>query len=169
MKALLGLLAKLAFNVLNDACPSSILRARLLGLFGAEIGKNVKVERILLMHFDGMNLRNLILDDRVFVGPGTILDIKGKIHLRKSVKMGPGCNISTHVDAGKENPASQIYPAKIQDVEIGEGAWLGASVTILCGVKIGANAIVGAGSLVNKSVPPGSVAYGVPVKVRRQG
>lgn len=169
MNTLFSLLAKLMFNVLNEICPSSLMRARLLKVYGAKIGDKVKVEKVILMHFDGFNLRNLTLNDRAFIGPGTILDIKGNIKIGRSVKIGPGCNISTHVDAGKENLANNLYPARIEDVLIGNGVWVGASVTVLCGVVIGDDAVIGAGSLVNKNVPTRNIAYGVPIRIKRQG
>jgi len=48
-----------------------------------------------------------------------------------------------------------------------KGASIGTSSTILCGVTIGENAIVGAGSVVTKDVPANTIVAGVPAKVRR--
>jgi len=50
---------------------------------------------------------------------------------------------------------------------IKRGSSIGTSATILCGVTIGENAIVGAGSVVTKDIPPNVVAAGVPARVRR--
>ncbi|MBP1688532.1 MAG: transferase hexapeptide repeat protein, partial [Deltaproteobacteria bacterium] len=47
------------------------------------------------------------------------------------------------------------------------GASIGTSSTILCGVTIGENAIVGAGSVVTKDVPANAVVAGVPARIRR--
>lgn len=52
-----------------------------------------------------------------------------------------------------------------QDVEIGEGVWIGARVTILGGVKIGNGSIIAAGAVVTSSIPPFSIAAGVPARV----
>ena len=49
-----------------------------------------------------------------------------------------------------------------------EGASLGSSVTVLCGLRIGAGAIVGAGSIVTKPIPPGEVWAGNPAKFIRK-
>jgi carbonic anhydrase/acetyltransferase-like protein (isoleucine patch superfamily) len=51
------------------------------------------------------------------------------------------------------------------DVEIGNAVWIGDSVIILPGVKVGDGAIIGAGSVVTKSVPAFSVAVGNPARV----
>ena len=53
-------------------------------------------------------------------------------------------------------------------VEIGEDVWIGANTVILKGVKIGKGSIIGACSLVNKDIPPFSIAYGTPAKVERK-
>lgn len=53
-------------------------------------------------------------------------------------------------------------------VEIGAGVLIGSNATILPGVRIGDGAIVGAGSLVNRDIPPGALAAGVPARVRRR-
>ena len=46
--------------------------------------------------------------------------------------------------------------------------WIGAGATILAGVTIGNNSVIGAGSVVNKDIPAGVIAAGVPCKVIRE-
>lgn len=53
-------------------------------------------------------------------------------------------------------------------VEIGSNVLIGSNTTILPGVRIGDGAVVGAGSLVNRDIPPGVLAAGVPARIRRQ-
>jgi maltose O-acetyltransferase len=55
----------------------------------------------------------------------------------------------------------------VEPVTIGDNVWLGSRVMVLRGVTIGDNSVIGAGSLVTKSVPPNSVAVGVPARVIR--
>lgn len=52
-----------------------------------------------------------------------------------------------------------------QDIEIGDGAWVGGNSVILSGAQIGEGAVVGAQSLVNKPLPPYCVAVGQPARV----
>ncbi len=54
---------------------------------------------------------------------------------------------------------------KLEETFVKNGASIGSSATILCGVTIGENAIVGAGAVVTKDVPPNTVVAGVPAKV----
>ncbi|WP_199194180.1 CatB-related O-acetyltransferase [Pleurocapsa sp. CCALA 161] len=50
-------------------------------------------------------------------------------------------------------------------INIGNGVWIGDNVTILPGVEIANGAVIGAGSIVTKSIPPYSIAVGNPAKV----
>jgi len=52
-------------------------------------------------------------------------------------------------------------------IVIEDDVWIGAHCTILGGIRIGAHSVIGAHSLVTRDIPPYSVAYGVPCKVRR--
>ena len=52
-------------------------------------------------------------------------------------------------------------------IVIGDGCWLGARVTVLGGVEIGAGSVIAAGALVNKSVPPNELWGGVPARLIR--
>jgi len=54
---------------------------------------------------------------------------------------------------------------RLGEVEIGKNVLIGANTTILAGTKIGDGALVSAGSLVNRDVPPYTLAMGVPVKI----
>jgi acetyltransferase-like isoleucine patch superfamily enzyme len=54
-----------------------------------------------------------------------------------------------------------------RDVCIGDDVWLGAKVIVVAGVTIGDGCVVGAGSVVTRSLPPGTVAAGIPARVIR--
>jgi len=55
-----------------------------------------------------------------------------------------------------------------RDVVIGNDVWLGARVFVAAGVTIGDGCVVSAGSVVSKSLPPGSVAVGIPARIVRR-
>ena len=64
-----------------------------------------------------------------------------------------------------EKNSNSPYKKRIGKIVIGNNVFIGARTTILYDVKIGNNVIIGAGSLVNKDIPDGCVAAGVPAKV----
>ena len=53
-------------------------------------------------------------------------------------------------------------------ITVGDSVWIGANVSVLPGVTIGSNTIIGAGSVVNKDIPEGVIAVGNPCKVMRK-
>lgn len=53
-------------------------------------------------------------------------------------------------------------------IKVGNNVWIGGNVVVLPGVTIGDNAVIGAGSVVTKDIPPGIVAVGNPCRVIRE-
>jgi len=90
------------------------------------------------------------------------------IKIGKGVLIGPGTIIHTHNhNFQRTDLPIQKQDGKGKSIIIEDDVWIGAHCTILGGVRIGAHSVIGAHSLVNKSIPPYSVAYGVPCKVKR--
>ena len=110
----------------------------------------------------------------VVIRPGTFLFADptpngGGITIDDYVLIGPNVQFYTnnHSYSDKNIPIYfQGYPdAALSDgIHIKKGAWIGAGSIILPGVVVGENAVVAAGSLVNKSVDPGTLVAGVPAK-----
>jgi acetyltransferase-like isoleucine patch superfamily enzyme len=65
-------------------------------------------------------------------------------------------------------PGLRESGAEYSPVRIGRNVWIGSKATILRGVSIGDNSVVGASSVVTKDIATGSVAVGVPAKVVRE-
>ena len=57
---------------------------------------------------------------------------------------------------------------KVEETFVKKGASIGSSATVMCGVTIGENSIVGAGAVVTKNVPPNTIVAGVPAKVIKE-
>ena len=74
-------------------------------------------------------------------------------------------SIGLHLETGAHEPIT-MAPTP-QPIHIGNRVWCGINVTILAGVSIGDDVVIGAGSLVCKDIPSNSIAVGVPAKVIR--
>ena len=73
------------------------------------------------------------------------------------------CIISAH--GGGPTHLKHLYPREVKPVRIGRGAWLSPACIVIMGVEIGEMSVIGTGAVVTRSIPPKSVAVGVPAKV----
>ncbi len=106
------------------------------------------------------------LGERVYVGPYVYLGTAShKLEIGTDTMIGAHSYIITenHGTQRKDIPYSQQGFVGA-DVRIGNNVWIGCHVTILPGVVIGDNAIIGAGAVVTKNVPSGETWGGVPAK-----
>jgi maltose O-acetyltransferase len=107
---------------------------------------------------------------RLVVGSDVRINIGCRIELAEHVTIGDGAALghevlvltSSHRIGRRDRRAG---PEEAAPVTIGAGAWLGARCVILPGVTVGEGALVTAGSVVNKDVPPNCVVGGVPASV----
>lgn len=107
---------------------------------------------------------NTYLGDHVCFN-GMRINGKGKVTIGSYFHSGTGCQMITsfHNYEGDAIPYDETYIDK--DVTIGDCVWLGNNVIILGGVTIGEGAIIQAGSVVCKDIPPYSIAGGHPAMV----
>lgn len=92
-----------------------------------------------------------------------ILDIL-PVHIGSHVMIGPNSLIST-VNHPLSPKLRRMHLGIAKPVSIGNDVWIGGNVTILPGVRIGDNVVIGAGAVVNHDIPSDSLAVGVPAKV----
>lgn len=109
---------------------------------------------------------NITMGDQVFLNFNcTILDVAA-VTIGSRTLMGPGVQIYTATHPlDYEERASGLESAK--PIVIGEDVWIGGGTIICPGVKIGARAVIGAGSVVTKDVPADTMAVGNPCRVIR--
>jgi acetyltransferase-like isoleucine patch superfamily enzyme len=91
------------------------------------------------------------------------------VTLGRDVLVARGVHISDHdhafTDPGR--PARRQGITNAAPVMVGDGAWLGHNVTVTAGVSIGRGAVIAAGAVVTRDVPPCSLAVGIPAQVVR--
>ena len=129
----------------------------------AECGENCWFELPFKANWGG---RHVHLGSGVYANFNLTLVDDGAIYIGDHVLIGPNVTIIT---AG--HPIEPSLRARglqyNRDVRIDNNAWLGACVTVLPGVRIGENAVIGAGSVVTRDIPANVVAVGNPCRVLR--
>jgi serine acetyltransferase len=121
----------------------------------------------LLCSGESQSYPKIVIGRGTYINRHTFLDASLKISIGQDCGIGPGCYITDH-DHGIDMDLSPLaQPLISQPTKIGDRVWIGANVTILKGVTIGNDAVVGAGSIVTKDVPTGAIAVGNPAKVIR--
>ena len=120
--------------------------------------------------------RGCLLQDSVYIRAGTQGGVSlgdraalnsfcrifghGTVQIGEDTQIGPGTLVTTTDHSYRASLETSFKP-----VVIGKGVWIGANATILPGVTIGDFAVVGAGSVVTRSIPAGAIAVGVPARV----
>jgi FkbH-like protein len=100
----------------------------------------------------------------VQINYGTLISANKRVTIGNEVMIGNHCIIADSEQPGLPDGDATNEPLP---VEIGDGAWLAVRVTVLPGAKIGAGAVITAGSVVAGEIPPGVVAGGIPARVFR--
>jgi acetyltransferase-like isoleucine patch superfamily enzyme len=139
----------------------------LLRRYGASVGDACDLCDGLRLHNVKEDFRNLVIGDRVHLGPETLLDLTGPIRIGDGATIAMRCTLLTHTDAGASAVARQGFPLTVQGLVIGPGAYLGAGCLVLMGSSIGREAVIGAGSLVRGEIAERVVAVGRPARRAR--
>ena len=105
---------------------------------------------------------------RTYINRHTIIDADELVEIGERTMIGPFCYITDHDHTVGPGAAPADGPLVTRPVRLGARCWIGAHVTILKGVSIGDGAVVGAGSVVTKSLPAGVIAVGNPARVLRE-
>ncbi|MEX0886931.1 MAG: NAD-dependent epimerase/dehydratase family protein [Phycisphaeraceae bacterium] len=155
------------------------------------IGDGVVIDDNVVLDAKGDHDHTLVIGDHAIIGRGTILSCKGgTLHVGARANLSCNCTLisETRLDIGDRvliaghcyliaggNHGIECIDTPIIDqpmtskggIAIDQNAWLGANVTVLDGVAIGRDAVIAAGSVVNKPVEAFTIAGGVPARTIR--
>ncbi len=116
----------------------------------------------------GLRMCGFNVGKNVYIGPNlrvaSLISKKGcKLKIEDRVAIGPNVTLVLSSDANNSKLMEKISPV-IGEIILEKDSWIGACVVILPNVVIGEGAIVGASSMVNKSVPSNKIYAGNPAK-----
>ena len=125
-------------------------------LFGENIGENSTV----MAPIAGAAFDRVKIGDNVFINSNSLLMARGGITIEDDVMIAANVQLLSN---NHDEYDRQVLTCK--PIHIKKGAWIGAGASILPGVTIGENAIVGAGAILTKDVGDCEVAVGIPARV----
>jgi acetyltransferase-like isoleucine patch superfamily enzyme len=135
------------------------------------IGDNVTIGRgtDIYVHPNRSDMKGCIIRiaNNVHIGSHNIIGARKSIVLEDNVLIGPHVMIGdhTHHYENVEIPVKQQEATEGRPIRVEQDSWIGANVFILPNVTIGRHSVIGANSVVNRDIPPYSVAVGAPARV----
>lgn len=139
-------------------------RAALLPKLLAECGESCYIEAPFYANWGGHHVH---FGDHVYANFHLTLVDDGEIFVGSHTMFGPNVTLVTAAHPVLPELREKGYQYNLP-VHIGQNCWLGANVTVLPGVTIGDNSVIGAGSVVTKDIPANVVAVGTPCRVMRE-
>ncbi len=148
----------------NKLAPNKIKkREKIIKKLFGKTGKNFLIEQPFQCDY-GYNIE---IGENFYANHNTIILDCNKVIFGDNVFLGPNCSFYT-----PEHPIdSEIRKQGLEyafPIKIGNNVWFGGNVTVIAGVTIGDNTVIGAGSIVTKDIPSGVVAVGNPCKIIRE-
>ena len=145
------------------------LRAPWLRLLGARVGRRAVLHDVRFFNLYRLGFRGLEIGEDCFLGDECLLDLAEGIRLERQVTLAERVLVLTHTNVGyADHPLQAHFPACAAPVVVEQGSFVGANVTLLPGVRVGAGSFVAAGSVVNADVPEATLVAGVPARVVRR-
>jgi acetyltransferase-like isoleucine patch superfamily enzyme len=141
----------------------SLVRANTAEGMCIRLGDNVSIRENALV---SANQGHVSIGDHSWVGANSVIHGNGGVDIGSHVLIASHCVINTvsHNFDRTDTPMSR-QGLNTDPVVIEDDVWLGTGAVILQGVRVGRGSIVGAGAIVTKSLPPYSIALGVPARV----
>ena len=142
------------------------LRAQALRWSGFRIGSGVVMADVPTLIGLPAFHKKLVIGSHTFVNARCLFDLSDRVVIGQRVSIGPQVMLltSTHEISESYRRAGAL---KLSPIRIGDGVWLGARAMVLPGVIVGDGAIVAAGAVVTKDVPPNTLVAGVPARAIR--
>jgi acetyltransferase-like isoleucine patch superfamily enzyme len=133
-----------------------------VNLYGCEIGDNTKIGPFVEVQKGAKIGKNCKIQSHTFICEGVTIEDNGFVGHNVTFINDPYPRSTTESGGLQTEEDWAVIPTLVK-----EGASIGSSATLLCGITVGEKAIVGAGSVVTKDVPPNTIVAGNPARVIR--
>jgi acetyltransferase-like isoleucine patch superfamily enzyme len=136
--------------------------SKFINLYGCEIGAHTKIGAFVEVQKRATVGKNCKISSHTFICEG--------VSIADNVFVGHGVTFINDSYPRATNPDGSLQTEadwRVETTRVEKGASIGSGATILSGIVIGENALVGAGSVVTRDVPPSAVVAGNPAKVLR--
>jgi acetyltransferase-like isoleucine patch superfamily enzyme len=164
MKTTLAALTKYATNHLIAHIPSHIIR---MAWYRCVLRWRIGPRATILMgqHVQMAGVRSSGM--KVSIGNGSVINHGCLLYATGGLVIGDNVSISSGawLVTGTHDMNDPLFPDRYMPIVIGNYAWIGARATVLAGVTIGEGAVVMAGAVVTRDVPPYAVVGGVPARI----
>ena len=134
-----------------------------VNLYGCEIGDGTKIASFVEIQKGARVGRKCKISSHTFICEGVAIEDEVFIGHNVTFINDPYPRAATSIGELKTEEDWTCIPTLIK-----KGASIGSSATLLCGITVGENAIVGAGSIVTKDVPPYTIVAGNPAQILRR-
>ncbi len=135
------------------------------------IGSYIK-SRLLFCGKDVFLKKGVMIDypSKVSIGKGTMIGQYSHLRGGGGIVVGEWCQISSFVNIStvnhNVNGEKYFNNVSYKGIRLGNNVWIGTNVTVLPGISIGDNSIIGAGAVVTKNIPANTIALGVPAEIK---
>lgn len=147
-------------NINNVSLGNNVKIFDFVNLYGCTIGDDTKIGTFVEIQKNATIGKNCKISSHTFICEG--------VHIEDNVFVGHNVtfiNDKVPRSVNEDGSMQSEDDWKVVETFIKKGSSIGSSATIMCGVTIGERAIVGAGAVVTKDVPPNSIVAGVPAKI----
>jgi len=136
--------------------------ARFINLYGCRVGDNTKIGTFVEIQKNASIGRNCKISSHTFICEG--VDIEDDVFVGHGVVFINDSYPRATADDGRLQTEADW---KVEHTVVRKGASIGSGSTVLSNVTIGENALVGAGSVVTRDVPPNAIVAGNPARIMR--
>lgn len=141
---------------------ADVTLSQFINLYGCEIGDQTKIGAFVEIQKNARIGKRCKISSHTFICEG--------VEIEDNVFIGHGVTFTNDIYPRSTNSDGSLQTGTDWDVRptvVRKGASIGSGVTLLCNLSVGENAIVGAGSVVTRNVPPNTIVAGNPARVMR--